>query len=439
MNKGTVFKNQEVIDYSFQGMGVIKIDNFTIFVPFVQKGQVIDVELTVIKKNYGFGKALNAKLKEVACPHYYECGSCNLMHLEYQDQIELKQNTLANLIRKNLVQTNLEPFQPTNNEFNYRNKIAMPVHFIDGSLKLGYYERNSHKLLPINNCLVADESLNAVISIIEKSLNLMHETAYNYKLVKGNVRHVVIRGNNDNVMVTIVTKSGKLRNQQLLVDMLTEASNVKSIVINTQKSKSRTILGKENKAIYGTDSIDLDMYGSKFKVKPNAFFQLNIDTTNMIYDYITSLTNFENKHLLDAFCGTGTIGLALADKAKSILGIEIDKEAVESAKVNKKQLGIENAKYICEDIEKAISKVNIDDLEIVIVDPPRSGLATNMKQALINMHIDELIYISCDPSTLIRDVSELITHYEVVSIKGFDMFPNTNHFETVAYLKKREV
>lgn len=439
MNKGTVFKKQEVVDYSFQGMGVVKIDNFTIFVPFVKKGQVIDVELTNVKRNYGFGKAIDLKLNDVWCPHYYQCGSCNLMHLNYEEQIELKQSTLTNLIRKNLVQTVLEPFQVANSQVNYRNKIAMPVHFVDGGLKLGYYERNSHKLLPISKCLVANDNLNVIISVIEKSLNQMNETAYNYKLAKGNVRHVVIRGNSDNVMVTIVTKSGKLRNQEVLIDMLAKVNNVKSIVINTQKSKSRTILGKKNKVIYGSESIELEVYGSKFKVKPNAFFQLNIDTTNMIYDYITSLSNFEDKYLLDAFCGTGTIGLALASKAKAILGIEIDNEAVQSAIINKEMLGISNAEYICEDIEKAIERVDVDNIDVVIVDPPRSGLANNMKQALINMHIDELIYISCDPSTLMRDVSELVTHYEVVSVKGFDMFPNTNHFETVAYLKKREV
>lgn len=438
MNKGKVFNNVEVVDYSYQGLGVVKINNFTIFVPFVKSGEIIDVEITDVKKNYGYGRALNYNLEQVPCPYYYQCGSCNLMHMPYGEQIGLKQKTLLNLMHKNMIYSKLEYFCSTDNRTNYRNKIAMPTHTIDGVIRLGYYKRNSHGLIPINQCLLAADSLNQLISPLEMVLNACSESTYNYKTGRGNLRHVILRGDAQNVMVTIVTTSGKIKNEQLLIAELTKFEVVKSIVINTQKSKSRVVMGPTNRVIYGPQELDMNLNNLNFKVKPNAFFQVNKEMTENIFTHINTIADFQQKNILDAFCGTGTIGLALAKQAKSIIGIEIDKEAVQSANVNKQLLGIENATYICGDIEKVINDIDIANIDIALVDPPRSGLASNMKKALLNIKVEQLIYISCDPSTLMRDIGELAIHYEVESIKGFDMFPNTNHIETVAHLRLRK-
>ncbi len=438
MNKGSVFKNVEVVDYSYQGLGVVKIDNFTIFVPFVKTGDQIDIQITELKKNFGYGVALNYSRPEVKCPYFYQCGSCNMMHMPYGEQIGLKQKTLLNLMHKNMIYTNLEYFCSTDQRTNYRNKIALPTHTLDGQIKLGYYKRGSHAIIPISSCLLADQSLNQLVGPIETALNKMGESTYNYKAARGNLRHVILRGDEQNIMVTVITTSGRLKNEQLLIDMLSEFSAVKSIVINTQKSKSRVIMGKKNRTIYGPDSLQMELNGLNFKVKPNAFFQVNKEMTENIFAHIKSLAEFENKNVLDAFCGTGTIGLSLAASANSVIGIEIDSSAVSSANLNKKLLEIENAEFICDDIENAITKIDLSEIDIALVDPPRSGLATNMKQALVKMKLDEIIYVSCDPSTLMRDIGELAVYYEVESIKGFDMFPNTNHIETVAHLKLRK-
>lgn len=438
MNKGSVYKNVEVVDYSFQGLGVVKIDNFTIFVPFVKSGEVIDVEITDLKKNFGYGKALDYTQEKVACPYFYECGSCNMMHMPYEEQIGLKQKTLLNLMHKNMIYSKLEDFCAADNQTNYRNKVALPTHTIDGKIKLGYYKRNSHGLIPIEKCLLAKDSLNQLIALIEECLNKLGESTYNYKLGRGNLRHVILRGDENGVMVTFVTSTGKMKNEQFLIDELSKLESVKSIVVNTQKSKSRVVMGGTNRVIYGSNTLDMELNGLNFKVKPNAFFQVNKEMTENIFTHIKSLVDFEQKNVLDAFCGTGTLGLALASDAKSIVGIEIDREAVESANVNKQLLGINNAQYICDDIESAIDKIDVANLDVAIIDPPRSGLAANMKRALLNIKIDELVYISCDPSTLMRDIGELAVYYEVESIKGFDMFPNTNHIETVAHLRLRK-
>lgn len=438
MNKGSIYNNVEVVDYSYQGLGVVKINNFTIFVPFVKSGEIIDLEITDLKKNYGFGTALNYQPAKVPCPYYYQCGSCNLMHMPYGEQIGLKQKTLLNLMHKNMIYSKLEYFCSTDKRTNYRNKIALPTHTIDGVIRLGYYKRNSHGLIPINQCLLANETLNSLITPIETCLNTSGESTYNYKLGRGNLRHVILRGDEQNVMVTIVTTSGKLKNEPMLIAELSKYQSVKSIVINTQSAKSRVVMGQRNRVIYGTDTLDMKLNNLQFKVKPNAFFQINQEMTTNIFEHINQIVDFKQKNVLDAFCGTGTIGMALGHNAQSIIGIEIDQEAVQSANVNKQLLGIENATYICDDIEHAINQIEIQNIDIALVDPPRSGLATNMKKALLNIKVEELVYISCDPSTLMRDIGELAIYYEVDSIKGFDMFPNTNHIETVAHLRIRK-
>lgn len=438
MNKGSIIKQVEVVDYSYQGLGVVKVDNFSIFVPFVNPGETIDIEITDLKKNYGFGKAINYQLAEVPCPYYYKCGSCNLMHMPYGAQIGLKQKTLLNLMHKNMIHANLEYFCSTDDRFNYRNKVAMPIHHIDGQLKLGYYKRNSHSLIPIDNCMLANEQLNHLIKPLENILNKLGEHSYNYKTKRGNLRHIVLRGDQRGVAVMVTTKQGKIKNEDLLIDELSKYSIVKSIIINTQKSSSRNIIGPNNRIIYGQNSIELKLAGIDFDVKPNAFFQVNQEMTNNILMHIKQTIQFDNKKVLDAFCGTGTIGQALASSAHSIVGIEIDQEAVLSAKHNAEKNQMNNVQYICDDIENAINAFNRGAFDVALVDPPRSGLAANMKSAIIRMHPREIIYVSCDPSTLMRDLGELITHYEVKSIKGFDMFPNTNHIETVAHLVLRE-
>lgn len=438
MIKGTIINNALVVDYSYQGMGVVKIDNFTIFVPGVKIGDVLTIEITELKKKFGFAVAKNYEFKKVACKYYYTCGSCNLMHIPYDQQLALKQKVLSNLVAKNMIHTELGEFMPAPDTSGYRNKISLPVQLIDGKLQLGYYKRGSHQLIPIDNCLLANSSINNVIGDVELAFNELSETAYNYKVERGNIRHIVLRGTKDSIMVIVVTASGKLKNEQLFVDLLARNPLIKSIVINRQGKKNRVILGANNRVIYGCETIELNLFNLDFNVRPNAFFQVNGNIATAIIDYIAKLISFKDKVILDAFCGTGTLGLTLASKASKIIGIEIDREAVSSARDNANKLKLENVEYICDDIEKVINSIDTSDFNVGLIDPPRSGLATNMKQSLLKMKIEELVYISCEPSTLMRDIGELAVFYEVESIKGFDMFPNTNHIETVAYLKLRK-
>ncbi len=438
MENKQVFKQVSVIDYSFQGLGVVKINNFTVFVEGVKKGEVIDIEITDVRKSFAFGKVINSELPKVACEFYHMCGGCNIMHLTADEQNELKANTIESQMHKHLIKAPFEGVVRSDNEFNYRNKITMPINYVDGQLKIGFYRASSHRFTPVDSCLIADQNLNNLIKPIENILNKLGEYSYNYKTNRGNLRHLIIRGNEKNIMVTVVTKNGKLKNEQLFID---EVSNlgVSSIVINKHPERSRQILGNLNRVVYGNESIELELANRQFDVKASAFFQVNKYVTNEIVSYISSNIDFQNTDVLDAFCGTGTLGQLLASDAKSVTGIELDAGAVEAARANAQKFNLQNCNYLCGDIEKIISQTEFENqFDIAIVDPPRSGMAKVMKSSLLTMRPKQIVYVACDPSTMMRDISELKLNYEVTKIKGFDMFPNTHHVETVAFLKLRE-
>lgn len=436
MNKGDIYKDVEVIDYSYQGMGVVKIENFSIFVPFVKIGEKIDVQITNKKKKYGFGVALNYDLKETKCPYYYKCGSCHMQHLSYEQEISLKQQNIENNAKRNKIEARINPLCESENRFNYRNKITLIATQQADKIKLGYHGQFSSEIIEINKCLIVSDEINSLINLVEESLNKASETAYNYQTNQGNIRHVIIRANTEEAMVIIVTASGKVKNQQLIVDNLSQEKIIKSIVINKQNQKSKQILGLKNNVVYGNGSLRLKLNNEEFSVKPNAFFQINTTMMNNIINYINEKIVVSNKVVLDAFCGTGTIGLALAKEAKEIIGIEIDKEAVEAANENKENLNIKNATYVCGDFKDEVSKLN--EIDLAVIDPPRNGLTELMKAEMKKLKVPEIIYISCDPSTLMRDLQEFSSDYNISEIKGFDMFPNTYHVETVAHLKLKE-
>lgn len=436
MNKGDIYKDVQVIDYSYQGMGVVKIENFSIFVPFVKIGEKIDVQITNKKKKYGFGIALNYDLKKTKCPYYYKCGSCHMQHLSYKQEISIKQQNIENNAKRNQLKTQINPLCESENRFNYRNKITLIATQQANKIKLGYHKQFSSEIVGIDKCLIASDQINSLINLVEESLNKASETAYNYQTNQGNIRHVIIRSNSNEVMVIIVSASGKVKNQQLIVDSLSQEKIIKSIVINKQSQKSKQILGLENNVVYGPGSLRLKLNNDDFNVKPNAFFQVNTLMMNNIINYINEKITVRNKVVLDAFCGTGTIGLALAKEAQKIIGIEIDKEAVEAANENKKNLNIKNATYICGDFKDVVSSLN--EIDLAVIDPPRNGLSEFMKVEMMRLKVPEIIYISCDPSTLMRDLKEFSSDYNICEIKGFDMFPNTYHVETVAHLKLKE-
>lgn len=434
MKKNDILKSVEIIDYTFMGLGVAKLNNFSIFVQYAKVGEIVDIEITKVEKRFAYAKLINKQLSEVKCEHYYDCGSCDLMHLNYLTQVELKQNTLKNLMKKQLIQHQLEPFVKSDVEFGYRNKIAMSIQFFEGKLHIGYYGSNSHKFTNINNCLMVSPKVNELIHKVERLINVIGETSYHYKTGRGNLRHLVIRSSGTETMVMITTNSGKLKNEDYFIDEL-KKYNVTQIVINTQKSKSRNIIGSKNRIIFGSGTIKMSLNDLEFATLPSGFFQVNREMTEKILKTVSTIIDFKDKSILDAFCGAGTIGLALASDAASITGIEINEEAIKAANLNKELLNISNANFLCDDIENAMNNIE-REFDIIIVDPPRSGLNNNMKKFLIEYQSDKLVYISCNPSTLMRDLSELQLYYKLEYIQGFDMFPNTHHIETLVILSK---
>ncbi len=439
MNKNDVIEDVEIVDYSFQGLGIGYANGKTIFVEHALKGDIVDVQITKLKKNYSFAIPLNYQRKEVDCPHYYKCGSCNMRHIDYHTQCSIKEQTLNNLMSRAKLEYPKVEFYKSPKIDEYRNKISLAAYDYDNCIKLGYYNNASYNHIPIDNCFLVSNKLNSVIKIIEIALNKVNETSYDYKQNKGNIRHVVVResGKGD-IALQFICTAGKLQNERQIVDELKLIKQIKSIVINQNNSKSRKIVGLQNRLIYGDETIDMQLLRNEFKVKANAFFQINIDITNQILSDIKRDIDFTNKNVLDAFCGTGTIGLSLATNAKHVVGIDIDKEAIESANYNSHLLDITNTNYLAQDFFKASNMISKYIFDVIIVDPPRSGLNELIIEKLVEMNAAQIIYISCDPSTLTRDLKLFNEKYKINKVTGYDMFPQTHHLETVVYLQLKD-
>lgn len=436
MKTGDFKLNCKIIDYSYQGLGIARVDNFVVFIPYAVYGNLYNIKITEVKKNFAFGKIIDFEPTPVPCPYYYKCGGCHLQHLDYKQQLGFKNQLMMSNCKRNHIDCQLNMVVASPEEWGYRNKLSLPATMVDGRLALGFFASKSHNVVPIETCLNGNQFINKYIPIVEECLNQIKEVSYNRRTRKGNVRHVMIRGHNITGVVTIVTKTGRLRDESTF-ESLMRARGINNIVINKQPKDNSEILGITNRTLCGSDSVTLTIDNDKFAVKPNAFFQVNQQVNNLIIKFIKHNISFENKIVLDAFCGTGTLGLSLCAQVTMLIGIDIEPQAIACAKENSKRMGFKNTKYICGDIEHEINHLK-QPFDIVIVDPPRQGLLNKFIQLLITTKPSEIIYISCDPNTLFRDIKSLSSCYKVKKIQPFDMFPNTYHLENVVLLSRIE-
>jgi len=383
-----------------QGRGIAKQNEKVYFVDNAIEGEEVEVNILKTKKNicecevtkyYKLNE--NDRIKPI-CPYYKDCGGCDIMHIKNQNKY--KKDKLNNIMNKYVDKT-LEIDEVVNlNNLNYRNKITLQVQ----NQKLGLYKKKSNQIVEIDNCYLAKESINDLIKIIKNEINLE------------NVNQIVIKASTE-IMVIFYTN----KNININIDPLKQ--KVHSIYINDKK-------------IFGKDKIIEKMDDYQFLVSPESFFQVNNEVATAMYNYINSL--IENVDVLfDLYCGTGTIGIFLNKKAKKIIGIEINKSAINDANQNKELNKVKNTQFFCTDAANITNKTNLKP-DAIIIDPPRSGLDKKMIDDIKKLKPKQIIYVSCDPMTLARDLKKF-NEYEIKSIKGFDMFPNTYHVESVTLLE----
>ncbi len=450
-----VKKNKEyivdIIDNGFEGEGIAKIDNYTIFVSGAIKGEKVKILILKVKSSYAFGKILEIMKKsdnrvEHDCNTYKRCGGCNLRHMKYPATLELKQLMVQNLVNK-ILDSNIEVKPTIGMEipYFYRNKGQFPIGYTkEGEMTFGVYANRSHEIVPIKICKIQNLISQKITKYILKFMKQNNVMAYNEKNRIGEVRHIVIKIGikTSEIMCILVTNRRKITQEDKLVsELVHNFPNIRSIVKNINMENTNVILGKENINLWGDGYIEDKLGEYTFKISPLSFYQTNFIQTQKLYDLAVKMAKLTKEDVaVDLYCGIGTIAIFVSRYVKEVYGIEILEEAIEDAKENAKINNINNINFLCGDVknifEKIILKKNVKP-SIVFLDPPRKGIDDNTIQIILKMEISRLIYISCNPRTLIRDLKKFEDKYYIKEIIPIDMFPYTSHVEccSVLYLK----
>jgi len=450
-------KNEEyivdIIDNGFEGEGIAKIDNFTIFIPGAIKGEKVKVVIVKVTSSFAYGKILEIlekstdRVVEVDCSTYKRCGGCNLRHINYAKTLELKKNTVQNLVNKTLKEkVEVKDTIGMENPFNYRNKAQYPVGLDkQGNPVIGVFANRTHEVIEIKECMIQNKESEKIAKYICKFAKDNNVSVYNEEKQEGILRHIVIKVGvkTNEIMCVLVLNGRKINNEDKLVKALTQKfPNIKTIVKNINMKNTNVILGNENINIYGEGYIYDKLGDYIFKISPLSFYQINPIQTEKLYNLALEKAELTGKEILfDLYCGIGTIGIFMANRAKEVYGIEIVEQAIEDAKENCKINNITNAKYYAGDTEELLTDLIEKQKvipDVVVVDPPRKGLDRTTIENIKNINAKKVIYISCNPATLVRDLSYLEEKYEIKEIQPVDMFPFSHHVECCSVLNLKE-
>lgn len=445
-------KNQEytveIIDNGYEGEGIAKIDNFTIFIPGAIKGEKVKILIVKVLSSHAFGKILEIVDKaeyrqEADCSTYKRCGGCNLRHIKYEETLKMKQNAVQSLVNKTL--KNKLQVQETvgmENPFHYRNKAQYPLGMNkEGQPVIGVFANRTHEVIPIEKCLIQNPKSEEIAKFILEFIKQNNISIYNEDTGKGLFRHIVIKVGikTNQIMCVLVVNEKVIPKEVLLIDELkSKFPEIKTIVKNINMKNTNVILGQENINLYGEGYIEDRLGEYTFKISPLSFYQVNPIQAEKLYNLGIEMAQISIKDtVFDLYCGIGTISLFMAKYANKVYGIEIVKEAVEAAKENALLNGVNNTEFYAGDVE-----IVLDDLinkqgikaDIVMFDPPRKGLDKNSINNILKIKPKKIVYISCNPATLVRDLAEFEECYDIKTVIPVDMFPWTSHVECVAVM-----
>ena len=436
----------EIVDVTNEGSGVGKVDGMAVFVPLTAVGDIVRVKALKVKKTYAYGKALEiitpSKIRiENDCPYFNRCGGCVFRHIGYEAELELKQNKVYEVIKR-IGGVDLAPKPILFDECDrYRNKAQYPMSENGG---VGFYAFHSHRIIECEDCLLQPEIFSKITDTVSNFVREYVISIYNEEKHKGLLRHLYIRRgyNSGEIMICFVINGDSLPKSEIIIDRLKAICGdaLKSVVLNINKQDTNVILGDTCKTLYGSDYITDTLAGVKVRLSPLSFYQVNTVMANKLYAKAKDYAKPEGKNIIDLYCGAGTIGLSMAKDAKSVIGVEIIEAAVKDAQFNAKENGINNARFICGDAKTAAEQLKNERIkpDTVIVDPPRKGCDSELIKIIANDFCPEsVVYISCDPATLARDIKIFGEEgYKLVEYTPADLFPRTSHVETVCLLSK---
>ena len=455
MNNIPVKKNEEyvveILDNGFGGEGIAKIEGFTIFIPNAIKGEKCEILIVKVLTSHAYGKILkiiqaSPERVEVDCSTYKRCGGCDLRHMTYDNTLELKKNAVQSLVNKSLKQkVEAEKTIGMENPFYYRNKAQYPLGLDkDGNPACGIFAQRTHTIIPIDKCFIQTEISQEIAKTILEFIKENNISVYNEENQTGLFRHIVVKvGKYTNEVMCILVINGKnFPKEEKLVELLcNKHKNIRTIVKNINDKNTNVILGKENINLYGDGYIEDKLGDYTFKISPLSFYQINPVQAERLYNIAIESANLNKEDILfDLYCGIGTIGIFASKYVKKVYGIEIVEQAIKDAKENAKMNDIQNIDFMVGDVEQAfdelINKKNIIPTAI-IVDPPRKGLDDRTIENIIKVRPKRLVYISCNPATMVRDLAKLEDTYTITKIQPVDMFPYTKHVECVAVLTQK--
>lgn len=432
-----------------EGQGVGRVDGFVVFVEGALPEEKVEIMIIKVTKSHAVGKLLavlqqSIFRQEPFCAANKRCGGCTLQHFKYEEQLRYKEQ----LVKDALIRTAglddkttaavVQPIIGMDQPYCYRNKANYPCGRTDeDDFVIGFYAKRSHHIIQHDDCMIQDRHSESIKNVVIDFCNEYHIKAYDENTRKGAIRHVVSRValSTGEVMVILVVNGKELpHTKDLIHRIITRIPQVSSIYINENAQKGNVILGKKSRKIFGKDVIQDKIGDLVFNISPVSFFQVNPAQTKVLYDKVVEFAGLTGKEtVLDLYCGTGTIGLYMAGKAKEVLGIEVVKEAVDDARENARNNGISHAAFILGEAEKVLPSMKWE-ADVAVVDPPRKGCDKKLLAAL--QGVGKIVYVSCNPMTLARDI-RLLEGYEVGKVQPVDMFPWTTHVETVVLLSHK--
>ncbi|GKX32120.1 putative RNA methyltransferase [Vallitalea longa] len=446
------FYEMMIDDLGNNGEGIGKIDGYTLFVDGALPQEKVKIKVIKVKKNFGFGKLIeiiepSEYRVEPVCAIAKRCGGCQLQHLSYEGQLKYKQKKVQDVIGRIGGITDLKVNEVIGMEkpYFYRNKVQFPVgSSLDEHINIGFYAMRSHDIVTTDKCYIQQPVNKDIIDVVRDYMIHNHIKPYNEINHKGIIRHVVTRisHHSKEIMIGIVINSSKLPNGEELIKRLSEIDNVTGIFININKEKTNVIMGKKIKMLWGKPYITDYIGNVSYNISPLSFYQVNPVQTEKLYNTVLKYAELTGNEIVwDAYCGIGTISLFLASHCKKVMGVEIVPEAIEDARENAKINDIGNVEFFTGKAEEVIAEKYNEGIvaDIIVIDPPRKGCDRELLDTIIKMQPKKVIYVSCDPATMARDVKILGEEgYEVEKIQPLDLFPQTVHVETVVGIQKIE-
>lgn len=451
LNKGKKYI-VDIVDIGHTGVGIGKFEGFTVFVEGGVIQDKIEVKIIKSKKNYAEGEIVKIiekspfRVDRECSDDLIECGGCQVMHLDYQKQLDIKTNLVKETIKRigKIEDAKIYDTIGMDTPFRYRNKAQFPIGKKGSESVLGFYKKKSHDIIPMNKCIIQHDMNDKIVNVVKNYIDRNNVSVYDEKKHEGLLRHLVtkIGFKTKEIMVVLVANTEKLPNvDKLINDLKDNIEGFKTLVLNINTRKGNVILGRENKVLYGDGTIQDYIEDLKFNISPLSFFQVNPVQTEVLYNKALEYANLSgNENVFDIYCGIGTISLFLAKKAKKVYGIEIVEDAIADARVNASMNNIDNTEFYAGKAEEVVPKMYKDGktADVVVVDPPRKGCDEKVLDTIVSMNPSRVVYISCNPSTLARDLAYLDERgYKCEEIQPVDMFSHTMHVETVAKIVRK--